>query len=88
MLIQYVVGFLTGLLYGIALFYSVTDLDSVLESSYLFPLTAIYHQTTGTAGGTLGLLLLAFVPSAFSVFGCEYTHTNVRTTIDIANKVF
>jgi choline transport protein len=74
-------GFFTALLYLIAIFYSISDLDAILESTYLFPLTAIYLQSTGSSGGSLGLLLLAFLPSLISVIGCYLTASRVFWTL-------
>ncbi|KAH8693271.1 choline transporter [Talaromyces proteolyticus] len=80
-LAQYVLGFVTALCYAIALFYSINDLDAVLKSSYLFPLTEIYVQSTGSAGGSLGLLILAFLPSIVAVIGCYLTSSRVLWTL-------
>jgi choline transport protein len=52
--------------FGIALFYSITDLDAVVNSNGSFPLAAIYHQATGTKGGTFCLLAIVF----FSLLNC------------------
>lgn len=81
MLAQYVIGFFTAFCYLIAIFYGITDLDAVLESSYLFPLTEIYRQSTGSAGGSLGLLILAFLPSLVAVIGCYLTSSRVFWTL-------
>lgn len=68
-----VVGFITGFLYMIAMFYSIQDLDAVLNTVYGFPLAEIYHQATGTRGGALGLLIVAFVPTLITCIGCYIT---------------
>lgn len=57
----------------IAIFYAITDLEVVLESSSTFPLAEIYHQATGTRGGALGLLILAFLPTCINCIGCYIT---------------
>lgn len=57
----------------IAIFYAITDLKTVLESSSTFPLAEIYHQATGTRGGALGLLILAFLPTYINAIGCYIT---------------
>jgi choline transport protein len=80
-LAQYVIGFFTALFYAIALFYSISDLDAVLNSTYLFPLTEIYRQSTGSSGGSLGLLILAFLPSVVAVIGCYLTSSRVFWTL-------
>lgn len=67
------VGFLTGVLYMIAVFYAINDLDGVIESVYGFPLAEIYHQATGTRGGALGLLIVAFIPTFITCCGCYIT---------------
>jgi amino acid transporter len=58
---QMVIGFLTAFAYMIAIFYSISDLDSVLNAAY-FPLAIIYKQATGSNAGTMGLLSIIFVP--------------------------
>ncbi|KAF4555697.1 Amino acid permease-like protein 15 [Elsinoe fawcettii] len=69
MLIQYVVGFVTGLTFLIAIFYGITDLDAVINRGLLFPLAAIFEQATGTTAGAVGLLVVAFLPSFFGLVG-------------------
>ncbi|KAF7712196.1 Choline transport protein [Penicillium ucsense] len=72
-LAQMAVGFTTGILYMIAIFYSIQDLDSVTSSAYNFPLAEIYYQATGSRGGALGLLILAFIPTLITASGCYIT---------------
>ena len=72
-LAQMSVGFVTGILYMIALFYSIHDLEKVISSVYGFPLAEIYHQATGTRGGALGLLIVAFLPTVITACGCYIT---------------
>jgi choline transport protein len=81
MLAQYVVGFITALCYLVTIFYSISDLDAVLGSTYLFPLTEIYQQATSSAGGALGLLILALLPSIVAVIGCYLTASRVFWTL-------
>ena len=52
-----------------------------MNSTYLFPLTEIYRQSTGSAGGSLGLLILAFLPSLVAVIGCYLTASRVFWTL-------
>jgi choline transport protein len=78
---QFIVGFFTALFYLIAIFYSITDLDAVLTNTFLFPLTEIYRQATGSAGGSLGLLLLAFLPTLIATIGCYLTASRVFWTL-------
>lgn len=75
------VGFLTGIVYMIALFYSITDLSAVLNSVYGFPLAEIYYQATGTRGGALGLLIVAFLPTVITCAGCYITAGRTLWTI-------
>lgn len=63
------------------MFYSISDLEAILSTSYLFPLTEIYKQTTGSAGGSLGLLLLTLVPSIIGAIGCCLTASRVFWTL-------
>ena len=80
-LAQFIVGFFTAFFYLIAIFYSINDLDAVLTSPYLFPLTAIYQQTTNSRGGALGLLIVMFIPGAISILGCYLTASRVFWTL-------
>ncbi|RDW90127.1 putative choline transport protein [Aspergillus mulundensis] len=68
---QMSVGFIAGLLYMIALFYAVNDLDSVLAAT--FPLAEIYRQASGSRGGGLGLLIITFLPTVINCAGCYIT---------------
>lgn len=70
---QYVVGFITAFLYLIALFYSIQDLPAALASVPAFPLAGIYMQATGSQGGALGLLIVAFLPTFITCIGCYIT---------------
>ncbi|KAG8630210.1 hypothetical protein KVT40_001829 [Elsinoe batatas] len=69
MLIQYIVGFITGLTFLIGIFYGITDLDAVIARGLNFPLAAIYEQATGTTAGAVGLLIVAFLPSFIGLVG-------------------
>ena len=60
--IQMAIAFLTSLFYLIAIFYSITDLSALSSGSAAFPLAVIYHQATGSAAGTIGLLLVILLP--------------------------
>jgi choline transport protein len=62
---QMLIGFLTAFLYMIAIFYTISSMDSVLNAPY-FPLATIYSQATSSNAGTMGLLFIIFVP----VFCC------------------
>ncbi|EED22181.1 choline transport protein, putative [Talaromyces stipitatus ATCC 10500] len=73
MLAQMSIGFITGFLYMIAMFYSIQSLDDVLNSVFGFPLAEIYRQATGSRGGALGLLIVAFLPTLITCIGCYIT---------------
>ena len=81
MLAQYVIGFITAFCYLMTIFYSISDLEKVLSSTYLFPLTEIYIQTSNSAGGALSLLILALLPSIVAVIGCYLTASRVFWTL-------
>ena len=74
-------GFFTAFFYLIAIFYGINDLDGVLASPYLFPLTEIYRQATGSRGGSLGLLIIAMLPSIIATLGCFITSSRVFWTL-------
>lgn len=62
-------GFITTFLYAIAIFYGINDLSAVTSSNGSFPLAVVYHQATGNAGGTFGLLLILFLSIMICTLG-------------------
>ncbi|KAL8998760.1 MAG: hypothetical protein Q9169_002210 [Polycauliona sp. 2 TL-2023] len=80
-LVQYVFGFCSGFLYVIALLYGISSFDDVLASPYLFPLAEIYRQVAGTKAGSVGLLILVFLPTLLSVTGTCITASRVFWTL-------
>ncbi|KAI4197742.1 MAG: hypothetical protein LQ350_005717 [Teloschistes chrysophthalmus] len=81
-LAQYTFGFLSGLCYLLAILYPITSLPSVLNSTYLFPLTAIYRQATATSKtATIVLLLLALLPNLVACIGAYVTASRVFWTL-------
>ncbi|KAJ7798090.1 choline transport protein [Mycena olivaceomarginata] len=58
-----------GLVYAVALMFSITDLDAVLNSNGSFPLAVVYAQATGNKAGTFGLLLIVLLSIMIAVFG-------------------
>ncbi|KAJ6156103.1 DsDNA-dependent ATPase (Rad54b) [Penicillium chrysogenum] len=80
-LAQMGVGFVTGICYMIAIFYAVNDLDAVRGTSTFFPLAEIYRQATGSRGGALGLLVVAFLPTLITACGCYITAGRTLWTI-------
>jgi amino acid transporter len=81
MLAQMIVGFITGLSYMIPIFYSIHDIEAVLGSTITFPLAEIYHQATGSRGGALGLLIVAFLPTFITCVGCYITAGRMLWTL-------
>jgi choline transport protein len=71
---QMVIGFITAFVFLVAIFYSITSLDSVLNSPITtFPLAEIYYQATSSQAGTLGLLFLIFLPILCTCIGTYLT---------------
>lgn len=70
---QYVLGFVTGFAYLVAVLYCITDYEAVATSS--FPIAAVYAQVTGGASNstTVGLLTLILLPTLLSIVGCLVT---------------
>lgn len=56
LLLQMIIGFVTGFCYLIAIMYAINDLDAVSAATY--PIAEIYRQATGTAGATAMLALI------------------------------
>jgi amino acid transporter len=70
---QIILGFLSAFLFGIAMFYSISDLDAVLNSNGSFPLAAIYRQATGTKGGAFCLLMIVLISLIICLVGTLLT---------------
>ena len=51
------------------------------EGSRYFPLAAIYRQATGSAGGSLGLLILSFLPLFLACVGLYLTASRTFWTL-------
>ena len=66
-------GFITAILYMIAIFYAISDLDPVISGASNFPLAVIYSQATGSNAGTVGLLLVILLPLICTIIGCYIT---------------
>ncbi|KAF1998599.1 putative choline transport protein [Amniculicola lignicola CBS 123094] len=80
-LAQYVVGCTTALCYIIAIFYSVNDLDSLFSNPWPFPLAELYRQATNSHAGSLGLLIVIFMPIACTNIGCYITAGRMLWTL-------
>lgn len=52
------IGFTTAFLYSIAMFYSMTDLDKLVNTPTLVPILELYHQALGSRAGATGLEFL------------------------------
>ena len=78
---QMSVGFVTSLVYVIAILYAISDLPSVLSGSASFPLAEIYHQATGSNAGTVGLLALILFPVICTCIGCYIDAGRVLWTL-------
>ncbi|KAL9018130.1 MAG: hypothetical protein Q9185_004537 [Variospora sp. 1 TL-2023] len=81
MLVQYIIGPITGFFYLLAILYGISDFDAVLESRYPFPLAEIYRQVAGTKAGSVGLLFLACLPTFIASIGCLITSSRVVWTL-------
>ncbi|GAM34445.1 hypothetical protein TCE0_015f02031 [Talaromyces pinophilus] len=78
---QIVIGLLSTFLYLLALLYSISDINTVVESSFNFPLAQIYLQATGSRAGALGLLIVIFLPSLCACIAAYITAGRVLWTL-------
>ena len=78
---QVATGFFTAFFYLIAILYGVQDLDAVLGSPYTFPLAELYLQATGTRAGSMGLMLVIFLPTVCTLIGCYITSGRMLWTL-------
>jgi choline transport protein len=72
-LAQYGVGFVLAILYIITVFYSVNDVPALFSNPWPFPLAELYRQSTNSAAGSLGLLIVLHLPSVCTTIGCYIT---------------
>jgi choline transport protein len=80
-LAQYVVGFTTAFCYVVTIFYSVNDLDSLFSNPWPFPLAELYRQSTNSNAGSLGLLIVIFLPTFCTNIGCYITTGRMLWTL-------
>lgn len=84
MFAQMGLGFFIALFYIITILYSINDFDAVIASG-TFPLAEIYHQATGSRGGSLGLLILVFIPALLTSIGCYVVNGRIYWTLSRDN---
>ena len=66
------IGFVTSWTYSIALFFSMNDVDSLLETPTGVPILALFHQAIGSKGGAIALEALVMATG----IGCQIScHT-------------
>lgn len=70
-MLQMLTAFSTAFVYLIALFYSIQDIDAVLNSNFAsyFPTAAIYRQATGSTAGAVGLVAVLFIATFPTLIG-------------------
>ena len=74
---------MTGLLFLIAVLYGLTDVDTLFETAFAFPLGEIYRQDAGTSAGAIGLLFLVLAPTTIACLGCYLTASRVRRAVAV-----
>lgn len=69
-MLQMLTAFTTAFCYLIALFYSIQDIDAVLNSTFaIFPTAEIYRQATGSNAGAVGLIAVLFLATFPTLIG-------------------
>lgn len=61
------IGFLTSMVYCISMFFSIQDLDGLVNTPTLVPILELYYQATGSKAGALVLEFLI----VFTGLGCQ-----------------
>lgn len=80
--IQILSGTLSTVCFLIAIFYSSSDLSALSsESTPSFPLAVIYRQATGSAAGTIGLLVVMLLPTISGGIGAYIVAGRVLWTL-------
>ncbi|KAH7146334.1 amino acid/polyamine transporter I [Dactylonectria macrodidyma] len=73
--LQIGLGGLYGLAFAVVLGYAISDLSVLQSGVNTFPLAGIYHQATGSAAATFGLLFIIFMSSLCCVIGTVLTNS-------------
>lgn len=68
-MLQIASSFATAFVYLVALFYSINDIDAVLDSPSKFPTAEIYRQATGSTAGAVGLTAVLFISTFPTLIG-------------------
>jgi choline transport protein len=77
---QMVIGFITALVYMIAIFYAISNLDDVFAAP-VSPLAVIYYQATSSNSGSISLLLVVFLPIFCTTIGTYITSGRTLWTL-------
>lgn len=65
------IGFVTSFCYVISMFFSIRDLDKLLQSNTGAPILNIYQQATGSTGGAVVLGCLVLLTSFGCIIACH-----------------
>jgi choline transport protein len=68
-MIQMCISFITAFVYLVTLFYSISDLHSVLDGGPVFCTGIIYRQATGSVAGASGLTIVLFISTFPTLIG-------------------
>lgn len=61
------IGFITAFTYSISMFFSMTDLDQLVNTPTLVPILELYYQATGSRAGATFMVFLI----CFTGLGCQ-----------------
>jgi choline transport protein len=65
----------------VTIFYSVNNLESLFSNPWPFPLAELYRQSTNSTAGSLGLLIVIFLPTFCTNIGCYITSGRMLWTL-------
>lgn len=78
---QLIIGFILALCYLIAVLYSVSSFEDLANATFATPLAEAYRQAMGSNDGSLGMLVVIFLPTLACEIGVCITASRMLWTL-------